>query len=203
MGCEVGGRMADRGFAGAPAMNERTGMKKNNYIVLCLAVLVSAFLLWLWFSLHFDEIDAPLDLVLSVIWWAIIGGAVYLIHRVEKKRQERLRTCFVAKNGVFNPEAGSKPIAGLEVATECIQDLIANLKYGFSFEDLPEDAKFLAVVRSKKFDLKREQKDENTTEERLEWEGEVALVNRPNDDPKPFASKEELQQILQALAAAA
>lgn len=179
-----------------------TTVKKNNYIVLCIAILLSGFLLWLWYFLHFDEIDAPLDLALSVVWWALIAGAAYLIHRVEKKRQERLRTCFVAKNGVFNPEAGSKPFASLDVATDCIQELIESLKYGFSFEDLPEGEKFLAVVRSKKFEVKRQQDEENNVKEEIEWEGEVAVVDRPNSDPLPFANKEELQQIIAGLSAA-
>lgn len=62
-------------------------MKKSNVIVLAVAALVAAFLLFLWYYLGFNHIDSPFDLVLTVVWWLgialIVGGIIY----VERKRQ--------------------------------------------------------------------------------------------------------------------
>lgn len=48
-------------------------MKKSNIVVLTIAAVVSVFLLGLWFFLGFNQIDSPLDLVVSVIWWVAIA----------------------------------------------------------------------------------------------------------------------------------
>ena len=44
-------------------------MKKSNVIVLAVAALVAAFLLFLWYYLGFNRIDNPFDLVLTICWW--------------------------------------------------------------------------------------------------------------------------------------
>ena len=64
-------------------------MKKNNYIVIALAVLVGAFLLFLWYYLGFNRIDNPLDLVISILWWVVDALVVAGILHFEKKRQEQ------------------------------------------------------------------------------------------------------------------
>lgn len=55
-------------------------MKKSNVIVLAVAALVAAFLLFLWYYLGFNHIDSPFDLVLTVVWWLgialIVGGII-------------------------------------------------------------------------------------------------------------------------------
>ena len=51
-------------------------MKKSNWIGLAIAVLVDVFLLWLWFFLGFNQVDSPLDLVISIIWLVVIVAVV-------------------------------------------------------------------------------------------------------------------------------
>ena len=48
-------------------------MKKSNVIVTAIIVVLSAFLLWLWYSLGLNTVDQPLDLVVSVVWWALVA----------------------------------------------------------------------------------------------------------------------------------
>ena len=81
-------------------------MKKSNWIITAIAVVVSAFLLCLWYYLGFNKVDDPYDLVLSIIWWIVIALAVFLIFRVEKKRREAIRTIYVSPGKLFNSEAG-------------------------------------------------------------------------------------------------
>ena len=180
-------------------------MKKSNWIVYIVALVASAFLLWLWYFLEFDHVDAPLDLVLSIVWWVLIALACYGIHRVEKKRRERLRTCYVAKGLLYNSEAGARNLSSSDsddvVAT--MRDVISNLDYGFDIQARPEDANgnklpFAYVVRSRKFkadDEGRQQSDEDIT-----WEGEVVVIARPDSEPIPFDSPQKLREILRNVA---
>ncbi len=177
-------------------------MKKSNWLAFIVAIIISAFLLWLWFFLGFNHIDAPLDLVLSIIWWVIVAVACYAIYRVEKKRQERARTCYVADRYIYNAEAGSSTAEGNEAAVQRMHDVIDELEYTFDVRDAPKDAKFNFVVRSKTFKVRREADQANGTPEDLQWEGEVSVVERPDDDPIPFASRDELLQTLTRLSAA-
>ena len=171
-------------------------MKKSNWVAFIIAIIISAFLLWLWFYLGFNHIDAPLDLVLSIIWWVLIAVVCFWIYRVEKKRQERARTCYVAKNYVYNSEAGSMSAEGTEAAVVVMHDIIHDLDYTFEVRDMPENAKFDFVVRSKKFKVQREEDKEKGIEEELEWNGEVAIVELPDDDPIPFENRDELLSVL-------
>ena len=173
-------------------------MKKSNWLAFIVAIIISAFLLWLWFFLGFNHIDAPLDLVLSIIWWCIIALACFIIYRVEKKRQERARTCYVADNYVYNSEVGSMAAEGAEAAVQRMHDVIDNLEYTFDVKDMPQNPKFNFVVRSKKFKITREADEQQGVAEELEWEGEVARPERSDDDPTPFANRAELLRILQA-----
>lgn len=178
-------------------------MKKSNVVVFIIAIIASAFLLWLWFFLGFNRIDAPFDLVLSIVWWVVIVVACVGIWRLEKKRQERIRTCFVADRLVYNSEVGTKPAVGAELVVMRIHDILKDLKYNFTTKDLPENTTFDFVVRSKVFDLQREEDKENGVEEELVWEGEVGVVARPDEDPIPFESREELFIIMEREIAAA
>lgn len=171
-------------------------MKKGNWVAFIVAVIISAFLLWLWFFLGFNHVDAPLDLVLSIIWWIIVAVACVAIWRVEKKRQERARTCYVADNYIYNAEAGTSSAEGAPDAVERIHDILANLEYTFDVRDMPKDPKFNYVVRSKTFKIRQEADEASGTPEELDWEGEVALVARPDDDPIPFDTRASLLRIL-------
>lgn len=177
-------------------------MKKSNWITYIVTVIVSAFLLWLWYWLGFDHVDAPLDLALSIIWWVMVAVACFAISRIEMKRRERRRTCFVASNHVFNAESGTASAVGPDEAVERIHDILRDMKYDMDIADMPEDGegnkvRYDCVVRTRKFEVKkREAKDPNAPED-LHWEGEVAVCARPDDDPLPFANREELTFLLQ------
>lgn len=179
-------------------------MKKGNAFVYIVAVIISAFLLWLWYHHGLNHVDAPLDLILSIIWWVLILVAGYALHRVEKKRQERRRTCFVRRDELFNAEVGTVEAHGSTEVVERIHDLLAEMDYDMHIEDMPEDdegniPQYDYVVRSSTFKIKRKEDEEAGRPEELEWEGEVALTRRPDDDPIPFNSREQLQRLLTSL----
>ena len=184
-------------------------MRKSNWIVYIVVLVVSAFLLWLWYWLGFDHVDAPLDLVLSIIWWIGVALAAYAIYRVEKKRRMRRRTCFLRTGLLYNTEAGTRGLASADAdtAVDAMHDVIDNLEYDFAIQDRPEDSEgnlieFSYVVRSEKFDIERREDEENDTPEEIDWRGEVAIVARPDDDPIPFENIDDLRAIMRNLFAA-
>ena len=81
-------------------------MKKSNYLILAVSALVSIFLLYLWYSLGFNKIDGPLDLVISIVWWVLIAVLVVWINKLEKTRQQRIRTMYLAPAVLYNSETG-------------------------------------------------------------------------------------------------
>ena len=178
-------------------------MKKSNVVAFIVAIVISAFLLWLWYWLGFDHIDAPLDLVLSIIWWILVAVLCVVIYRVEKKRQERVRTCYISSELVYNSEAGTVPSKGMDEAVEHIHDIVNELEYTFDVEERPESVRFDYVVRSAVFKMKQEADEENGVEEDLDWRGEVAVAGHPDDDPVPFDGREELRSVLGRLTATA
>ena len=175
-------------------------MKRNNYIIFAAAFAVSIFLLWLWYALQFNLVDAPTDLIICVIWWVLIAVCCFIIYRVEMRRQKRLRTCYLAEDGLFNAEAGSKSYEDMDSAVECLEDVLENLEYGFDFQELPEDGRFIAVVRSDTFTLKQAQDAEGRPSRQIEeWTGEVAVVAKPSAQPLPFSNGRELGEIISSL----
>lgn len=169
-------------------------MKKSNWLIFAILVLAAAFFLWLWYYLKFDLIDNPRDLVLTIVWWAVVALCCIVIQVVEKKRQERVRTTYVNKVNIFNSEAGTKPI-GQGSCVELIQDTLADLKYNFNTEEFPTapQTRFDFIVRSKKF--KFDKKSDDTIEVK-KWEGNVSRTNHPDEEPKEFKNRAELQGIL-------
>ena len=184
-------------------------MRKSNWIVFALLIVISAFLLYLWYALNFNRIDSPLDLVLSIVWWLIVAGAVALIWNRENARRRAVRTCYVAPTKLFNNELGLMDLAPGEDAAKRIETALDSLDYSFHVEDFPgeEDEKgdrskavnFVYVVRSEKFAGARKE----GSDEEPEWQGEVAVVSRPNDEPKRFSGFSELQAILSGAASTA
>ena len=85
-------------------------MKKSNVIITVVLAVVSAFLLWLWYWLGFNEVDSPLDLVVSVVWWAVIAAGVVLVYRSEQKRRRQVRTVYLADGRYYNSEAGLRTV---------------------------------------------------------------------------------------------
>lgn len=164
-------------------------MKKSNWIILGLLAVASVFFIWLWYYLQFNLVDNPFDLVLTVVWWAVILAAVMAIHFAEKKREERIRTAFLGAGCLFNPEAGLVRVETGDSMVTALQDVLANLKNSFHLAEFPEKGRpqFAYVVHTSKFD------QDNDV-----WEGEVSMVARPNDDPRPFANRDELVALVEA-----
>lgn len=186
-------------------------MKKNNYIVIALAVLVGAFLLFLWYYLGFNRIDNPLDLVISILWWVVDALVVAGILHFEKKRQEQIRTIYVSPAALFNSERGLVAVPDAADRVDVMESILQNLDYDFSNEDMPEqdDFEYIYVVQTKKFekvDSKKDDEKDATAEqaaendqEQPEWEGKVIRIDRENgNEEAEFKSIDELAALLAA-----
>lgn len=190
-------------------------MKKSNVIIFVLLALASAFFLWLWFFLGLNRIDEPLDLVLSIVWWAVIAVAVGVIVKMERTRRRRIRTVYVGDGAAFNSEKGLVKLEGAAPMRETIAGILQSLKYDFERADFPEKDEFEVkyFVRTKEFEAeerKDEASDANTdaatahqsaaaapqTEQKT-WKGEVFIVETKEE--RPFDTPEELASILTSL----
>lgn len=163
-------------------------MKKSNWIILAVLAMACGFFLWLWNYLDFNLIDNPRDLVLGIVWWAAVAVLVLAIRAAERKREERIRTAFVASDAVFTSEGGLVKLEAQASPIMVLQRTLEALRYDFSLADLPEkdQAAFTHIVRTKTF------ADGGDT-----WEGEVVYVARPTDAPIPFADRDELLHIVE------
>lgn len=172
-------------------------MKKSNVILAVVAVIASAFLLWLWYNLGFDKVDSPLDLVMSVIWWVIIVAGVVLVAKVEKTRREKVRTAYVGDGRLYNSESGLLTLGAGASATDSVAAVLAGLDYGFDRvagpdpDDEEQPIKWSHVVRTEKYEPARNDEGERRGET---WEGEVVVV--ATGDKVPFSSREELARII-------
>lgn len=166
-------------------------MRKSNWIIAAILVLASVLFLWVWHALQFDLVDNPLDIIVTVVWWLVIAGACVAIHLAEKKRQERIRTIFVAPGLIYNSETGMVRLGPDTPLVDALAQVLESLTYGFDMAELPSNSRvrFQRIVRSSKFD-----EAGNT------WEGEVVEVARP-DRPIPFRDRTELAAIVAGRAA--
>ncbi|WP_080799619.1 phosphatase PAP2 family protein [Arabiibacter massiliensis] len=135
-------------------------MKKSNWIIMAVLAVAAGAFLWLWYYLGFNFVDDPFDLVLAIVYWALVIGLSTGIHFAEKKRRQRVRTVYVSDRALFNSEAGLLAFQGEEPTQDDIAAVLYNLKYDFTRADEPDldefDVKYL--VRTEKFDA--EQRDE-------------------------------------------
>lgn len=198
-------------------------MKKSNVIILAILAVAAGFFLWLWYYLGFNFVDDPFDLVLAVVWWAVVVVLVVGIHTAEKKRQRRVRTAYIAPGMLFNSEVGLVDLDAFEEGTtlvDALEHTLAGLKYSFDRKDLPSDddeveAKDSAateegsaaptegetgVTPPKPRDkvtferiVRTEKFDKDDTDQ---WQGEVVDVK--TQEATPFKGKEELAGLLAA-----
>lgn len=155
-------------------------MKKSNIILAVALVAISIFLLWLWFALGFNQVDSPFDLLLSILWWAVIALGIFGVVKFEKARQRQIRTAYITADGrLYNSEAGMTfPKANQDVI-QTLAETLANLEYGFKKADAPtnEDGspavEFAWVVRTETYKPAR---NSAQGEEREMWRGEVVEV---------------------------
>jgi len=151
---------------------------------MAIVAAVSAFLLWLWYNLGFDHVDYPLDLILTVGWWAIIVGFAGYITRAESQRRKAIRTFYLSSTKAYNPELGTIEVAGADAQVNYMQEKLKDLKYSFGHHDAP-DANDLActkIVRTEDF------KKDGT------WKGSVETVG--GGATQEFESAEQLKAIL-------
>ena len=166
-------------------------MKKSNYIVLAVAAIAAAVLLFIWFYRGFYLVDNPLDLVLAIVWWLLIVAVAYVITRAEAKRKRSIRTVYVSPTALYNPELGVVGL-GKMGQVQAIEDMLVSLKYGFDTKTAPEKAKFdyRFVVQTDEY----EKDGDNTT-----WKGTVIKIDRENGNVETkFNSIEQLTQALAA-----
>ena len=195
-------------------------MKKSNVIIFALLVACSAFLLWLWYFLGFNRVDDPLDLVVSIVWWAAVIAAVIAVVKTEQVRRRRVRTVYVGEAAAFNSEQGLLTLAPERSVQDALAGILENLKYDFTREDFPEKDEFQPkfFVRTKEFEAKKQdaepveapvdvaappasERAADQPAEQKTWKGEVVIV--ATKEEKPFDTPEELASILAELEAAA
>lgn len=166
-------------------------MRKSNWVIVAILAASSAIFLWLWWALQFNLVDNPLDIVVTVVWWVVIVVACLAIHWAEKKRQERIRTVFLAPGLLYNCETGVTRMASNAAVSDEIQKLLNSLTYGFDMAELPANSRvrFQRIVRTSKF------ADGGDT-----WEGEVVEVVHP-DRPLPFRNRRELVSLVDGMGA--
>jgi hypothetical protein len=116
-------------------------MKKINWIVLIALAAFAVLLLILWYYLGYSQIDNPLDLVLSLVWFAVIVVVALLIALAENKRRAQIRTVYVSPTALFNSERGMVGLKGVD-RVDAIQSVLEDLKYGFDKKELPSAKKF-------------------------------------------------------------
>ena len=107
-------------------------MKKSNVILTVVALVASAVLLWLWYYLGFNNVDSPLDLVMSVIWWVIVVAGVALVAKAEGTRRQTVRTAYVGDGRLYNSESGLLTLGAGASATDSVAAVLAGLDYGFA-----------------------------------------------------------------------
>lgn len=164
-------------------------MRKSNWLVIAIAVVASAVLLWLWFSLGFNHVDDPLDLIVAIVWWVVAAAVIGGIMWAENKRRQKMRLAFVGKGVVYNPESGVVvPDAG-EDELAALERTLAGMTFPDEVAALDDRVKpaFRWVVRSLKFDKNGDV-----------WEGEVLPAHDPNAQARPFSNREDLAALLAA-----
>ena len=178
--------MGSRRCAGGDRAAERSLVRKSNWIIVILLATASVVFLWLWWALQFNLVDNPLDVMVTVVWWVVIAVVCVAIHLAEKKRQERIRTVFLAPGLMYNCETGVTRMGGDAAVSDELERLLSNLTYGFDMAELPANSRvrFQRIVRTSKFS------DGGSV-----WEGEVVEVTRP-DRPMPFHNRRELVSIV-------
>ena len=168
-------------------------MKKSNWIGLAIAVLVDVFLLWLWFFLGFNQVDSPLDLVISIIWLVAIVAVAVAVNRLERQREKRLRTIYVSSTAVFNKERGLVSLGSAAAAPSVVERILRDMEYGFDLKELPKPEEFNCryVVQTDEYKATGGEGGEPT------WKGTVVAIDHAAGNREmPFFSRDELAAAL-------
>lgn len=173
-------------------------MKTSNIIVTIVLVAASILFIWLWAWLGFSQVDSTLDIVIGVVWWAVIIAGIVAVVMAESNRRKKMRTVYLADGAFYNPEVGTHSLAADTSASAAIASTLAGLRYGFGTVAAPRQngrpAQFRYVVRSSKFDAAAPGVDEHGRPHAGSWQGEV--VNVATGKVQPFANRAELAAII-------
>lgn len=164
-------------------------MRKSNWVFLCGACLISVVLLVVWYMLRFYKVDSPLDLVLSIIWWAVLAVAIVIVAKLEKKRRYHERAVYIMNDGtLFSPELGNVAHKDASVV-DSMANIVCALDYALDMKTLDKEqaVNVTHIVYTDKF----EDDGEN-------WEGEVSCFNNGEASSYTYSSKEELERLLLA-----
>ena len=164
-------------------------MRKSNWLVIAIAVVASAALLWAWYALGFFAVDSPVDVAVSIVWWVAIVAVVAGISWAESRRRERMRLAFIGDGVVYNPESGVVMPKRGETEAAALQRTLAGMAFPDEVRPLDDSTRttFRWVVRSHKF--------KNGGEV---WEGVVLPANDTDAKGRPFSSREDLAALLAA-----
>ncbi len=162
-------------------------MKKVNFIVLGALFLASLALLWLWWYLGFSSVDGPADVIISVVWWAAIVAMGYGIYRFEQRRRKQMRTVYVSPTSLYNCELGMLDCPDITQRAALVEEMVKSLKYGFDFQDMPEEGSFdySYIIRTDDY------------RDAASWTGTVVKVGRNGShQEKQFTSRAALESAL-------
>lgn len=172
-------------------------MKKSNFLILGIAAVAAALLLFLWYYLGLNAVDEPFDLVLAVCWWVGIVAIAAVIVKLEANRKRQIRTIYVSPTALYNSESG---VVGLKDAENVavMQDILNGLEYGFDKKAMPETSKFdyRFVVQTDEYKPASDQDEEGS---QPKWTGKVVKIDRENGNVE--TQFEDEQQLREALAA--
>lgn len=162
-------------------------MKKSNWIIMGILLIASIVFLCLYYFLHFD-LTHSLDLILSIIWWIVIIGICIGIHLAEERRCKALRTSYLSKDLIFNPETGIVRVQEGANIVDKLEDVLEHIDYSMTTEQRPNEKRitFDYIVHSDKFSIKRGV-----------WQGEVVDIVH-NNKSYPFTGKQELELLIGA-----
>ena len=161
-------------------------MRKSNWLVLAIAVVVSLVLLGVWFALGFSHVDSPLDMIITAAWWIVIAVVISAIVWAERQRRLKMLTAFVGNGIVYNPEKGVVRVRPGETEVDLLRSVLAGITFEDEVANLNSSrSTFRWIVRTKHFE------DNGAV-----WNGEVIPLRTTHAPTRPFANQAELAAIL-------
>lgn len=164
-------------------------MRKDNWIFYLAACAASVILLFIWYTFGMNQVDAPLDLILSIIWWVIIIASVLIVWKLESQREYQQRAVYVKKSGaLFSPELGAVVYGDMDMLSS-IAKVVSSLEYPLDMKKLDDEnmGEVTHIVYTDKFE------HDGTRV----WTGKVVSFG---DDGKAYevgyGNKEELADLL-------
>lgn len=167
-------------------------MRKSNWIVFVLFAAAAVLLVVLWYVLGLDKVDAPLDLVLGIVFIVLIALVAFVLIRMELRRRKLLRAIYVAVPDAFNTEYGSLPAGSISMLIDAAGAVLEGLEYATDTLEAPADFEPGFVIETDRFVAGGVAESDGVVP-RL-WSGRVE--NSQTGTGVDFGSIEELREIL-------